>query len=457
MGVRISPNAGSAESFNKPANLAVNPRMRGAPGMPVCFTGPDQPGNLKKRREKIMKKLEKITGKIREITADKSQAVANYTYADASVQAELRLSAEWTITAPVDQINYPRDLSGENRELWHEMANISWDIANATKLKSGRKHEIVKINAKTKNGPAQRIEAKNSWLIESGKQFLADYREATKKSNLVKIRNAIAALQSQQKSLLPKLREKNSEYLAVKKTAREEQKTKNTESLKSGKFWEADTETLKLYFHPPFDKNYLADVSEKWRAALFLECESVSYKRYSGDWGHKLAGTEHGYLCGIDDNGDEWGHECHVSLSRDDFGDCKFDATVEEAMCDLFTITQDNLKKCTRQGDLLFCPTKICKTDSHEHCRSCGKTADQHTQGGYCYYQPHIHKAPIMEPESEWIPRESHIITSPTLRHNGVYFAADNEITVSHTSHTMVTLPAGEYRLYMSQVADPVD
>lgn len=38
--------------------------------------------------------------------------------------------------------------------------------------------------------------------------------------------------------------------------------------------------------------------------------------------------------------------------------------------------------------------------------------------------------------------------------YNGVYFRADSEITVSHTSHATVTLPAGEYRLYMSSEPD---
>lgn len=30
-------------------------------------------------------------------------------------------------------------------------------------------------------------------------------------------------------------------------------------------------------------------------------------------------------------------------------------------------------------------------------------------------------------------------------------------ISVTHTSHATLTLPAGEYRLYMSRVADPAD
>ncbi|MDD2657213.1 MAG: hypothetical protein PHD04_00945 [Candidatus Pacebacteria bacterium] len=438
------------------------------------------------------KKAQQIMEKINGITAQKTPVIATHYVRDESVQAELRLHAEWAIRVPVDEIHFPKRIaptpddfyrSGMDKtDPWCNMSKIAISIAEVSRL-SDRSYPnpqkrweniIIKINLKTKTGPERRSEAKNQFLVDAGSAFLADYRAATKKSNLAKIRKQITTLQSQQKALLPKLREANSLYLAGKKTEREAQKIKNAEALKSGKFWEADADTLKSYFHPPFDKNYVADVSEKWRACLILECESVSYRGYNDEWRHKLSATGDAYLCGIDDNGDEWGHHCHVPLSRDNYGNGGFDATVEEAMCDLFDISPANLAKCQRQGDLLFCPVKIRTEDGPEHCERCGGTKSQHYEstetsddgqreriylachypGCFQEYNPHIHKAPLLEPTEKWTPRESHEITSPSLYRNGRYFRAADEITVTHTSHAAVTLPPGEYRLYMSRIAN---
>jgi hypothetical protein len=431
---------------------------------------------------KTEKRAQQIAEKITRIRADKSQVIATYQTRDESVQTELRLSASWKIRVPVDEINYPRDLSGGNGALWSQMSTLAWDITKISTIMERRMPEryaphAIRINERTKTGPERRAEAKNLWLIEAGNAFMADYRLATKKSSLAKIRKQIAALQAQQKALIPALRESNSLHLSGKKTEREAQKQKNADALKTGRFWEADQETLKGYFHPPFDKNYLADVSEKWRAALFLECESVSYKGYNNEWRHKLSGTGDAYLCGIDDNGDEWGHRCHVGLSRDNYGNGGFDATVEDAMSDLFDIAKSDLAKCQRQGDLLFCPEAIPAAD-RTICAICGETESEHHNsvrildeekqittnylacyfsGNYQEYKARTIKAPILDPSEKWTPRESHDISSPSLRRNGRYFAADHEITVSHTSHAVVTLPPSEYRLYMSTVVDPVD
>lgn len=238
---------------------------------------------------------------------------------------------------------------------------------------------------------------------------------------------------------------------------------------------EADKEALKGYFHPPFDKNYLADVSERWRAALFIECESINYKDYNGNWRHKLGGTGRGYLCGIDDNGDEWGHRVEgLPQGRDDHDNLSLDSTVEEAMAILFGIRAAALAECTRQGDLLFCPAKI-PSENKVICERCGMPESQHfaskldldsergiyedylacyCAGSYERYSPRTIKAPVLEPEEKWTPRESHDITSPSLQRNGRYFRADHQITVSHTSHPTVVLPPGEYRLYALRVED---
>jgi hypothetical protein len=358
------------------------------------------------------------------------------------------------------------------------MFGLSLEISKTANIKeeTGWTTTHIKINEKTKSGPERRAEEKALFIIKTGKQFLADYKAATKKSSLSKIRKTITDLQTQQKALLPKLRESNSVYLAGRKAAKEEQKNRNAEALKTGRFWEADKETLKDYFNPPFDKNFVADVSETWRACLILECGSESWKDYNGNWRYKLVGTGRGYLCGIDDNGDEWGYTVeNLSQSCDNYGNAALEGTVEEAMAKIFDISVRAIPDCYRQGDLLFHPEIIRKEDSPEHCANCGLTRDKHIEAewipdegagakrlccdkyGYKLYTPHIHKAPTLTPAESWEPRESHIITGEGFEHNGIYARGANDITVTHTSHPTIVLPAGEYRLYMSRVADPVD
>lgn len=403
----------------------------------------------------------RIDEKIKGLLADKSQVIATYATHDTSVQAELRLSAEWQISVPVDSINYPRNLDpAGDMGHWNEMARIDWEIRKAAMLLLRTIPTThIKISEKRKNGYELRARAKTEWIAKTGAQFLADYKAVTKKRNLAAVRKQINALQSQQKAILPELRAANSAYVLARKNAKAEQTAKNAEALKSGRFWEADKDALKGYFHPPFDKNYLADVSEKWRAALFLECKSSSYKNYSGNWGHKLVGTGYGYLCGIDDNGDEWGFVVSgLPQSHDEYCDAKLDTTVEEAMAEVFEINSRLLEKCTRQGDLLFCPVKI-PTETKTVCALCGSKWEP-DEDGRCScgsWSGDTIKAPTLKSAETWTPREAHDISSKSLRHNGRYFTADDEITITHTSHTTVMLPAGEYRLYMSRMAQDED
>ncbi len=371
--------------------------------------------------------------KIRAIIQARTPVISSYRTEDTSVQAELRLSAEWSIRLPLDEIHYPKRLgpspnsvSVDSQDPWHRMWRLAAEAQHVASLVSVRTGTtVISINAKTKTGPERRAEAKATWEAETGKRFLVDYKAATGKCKLAAARKRITEIQAEQKALLPQLREINSRYLAGKREQRESQATINTEALKSGQFWLASKDALKDYFHPPFGKNFLADVSERWRAALFLECESESYKRYNDEWGHKLVGTGRGYLCGIDDNGDEWGHRVNdLYQGYDEFGSRRPEGTVEEAMSILFDISQSWLKACERQGDLLFCRDAVIPEDV------------------------------TLTHEATWTPRESHKMTSPSLRHNGRYFAAEDPITITHTSHATVTLPAGSYELYPLQVRD---
>lgn len=375
-----------------------------------------------------MKKLASINSKIQAARSEKSIA-AQYQISDDSVQAELRLRASWTISVPVDIINYPKDLNPDrpNRALWEQMYNLATEIRHVATLVDHRSpdgygYHSIKINARLKNGEAKRAEAKAAWQIEIGRQFLADYREVSKKSTLTKVRQQITALQSQQKTLIPQLRASNAAYLAERKTHNAEQARKNAEALEAGRFWEVDKEILKNYFHPPFNRNYLADVSRKWRAALYTEMNSTAWKAGSGDWRHKNIGTGRAYICGIDDNGDEWGHRVDLSgyLDHDNYGDMGYaGVTIEDAMSELFEISRNSLAACTRQGDLLFCSGKIEDT-----------------------IVLHLHEGP-------YAIRESHEVLSTGLMCNGgQYFSSPNPLYIRHTSHNMVTLPPGEYRLY---------
>ena len=395
--------------------------------------------------KKIAKKLEKINARIAAIKADPT-LICTYKIIDSSVLAELRLFATWEIKYPVDEIHCPKRLrprewqgerivpdGDESRAyiarsiipdpLWPVLETLARKINTLAILDSDSRALTVKISAATKSGPERRVEAKINFEIEAGTDFLAAHKAALKK--LPKIRKEIAALQAEQKKLLPALRRANSEYLSARKSAKAVERQADADALASGQFWKAGRDALKDYFHPPFARNYLADVSERWRAALYPEMDSTAWKAGKGDWRHKNIGTGRGYLCGIDDNGDEWGHLVDLVhyLDHDQYGDCGYVATVEDAMSALFDIQPCFLTNCTRQGDLLFCPATIPAVELHA--------------------QP-----------DPWAVRESHTISSPGLYRNGRWFRSDNEITVGHTSHETVTLPPGEYRLYALQVAD---
>lgn len=375
------------------------------------------------RAKKLQERIEKEINKAKELGIE-----SNFYIWDDSVKKELRLRANYTTSYIVDAIHYPKNLEGDiMHPLWQQMKEI--DIA-ITKTKQSKMFTtpttIIEINENLKEGPAKRAIAKAEFTIEHGIQFLDKLQKFSTKTNLKNLRRDISILQSQQKELTPQMRKVNSEFITKRKHAKEEKTRKNQEALTEGRFWECDTDVLKSYFHPPFSKNYLVDVSERWRAALFLECKSNSYKRANGGWGHKLVGTGDGYLCGIDDNGDEWGHPVVIWQSCDEFGDTELSGTVEEAMSSLFAIQQNKLDSCYRQGDLLFCQESI----------------------------PRDHTLELKAQRYPWEVRESHMISSPTLERNERYFQALNEIVVSHTSHNTVILPAGEYKLYELQIAD---
>lgn len=415
-----------------------------------------------------------IRDRVELVRQDKLLAV-QYSTQDTSVQAELRLRAEWEIRYPVDEIKYPKNLARDNNPLWSQMWEIRQQILSAARLKRGAHGgedyhpTVIRISAATKFGPAKRHEARCAWEIEAGQAFFEDYKSVAGARNLARIRKTITALQDQQKALIPQMRAANSAFIQLRTQAKQEQARKNEEALKTGRFWEADNEAVKSYFDPPFDKNHLADVSEKWRAALFTECKSSAWKAGRGDWRHKLVGTGAAYLCGIDDNGDEWGHRCNVA-SMGDHGDLTPEGTVDDAMSDLFGISVRELANCQRQGDLLFCPAQIPPAEDRTVCSECGavwvsvvvhrndELEEEHYGCQVCkllWSRPKMIAGVKLAPEPEpWEVRESHRVESPALERNGRYFRSTSPISVTHTSHAPLTLPPGSYRLYAIRVAD---
>jgi hypothetical protein len=417
------------------------------------------------------KKLSTITKKIDE--AEKHPGFnISYEIEDSSVQAELRLSAHMTIRLAVDHIHYPKNMAGDGSPLWNEMALITEKISGFEKIYNKSETHCVKISSRTKTGPSIRDAERKTFKIRMGNVFLTAFRDAEKQ--IKNRRKQIKNIQKDQKQLIKKLRAHNSAHLAKRKAEKEEIARKNTEAITSGKFWNANKEALKDYFNPPFDKNFLADVSERWRAALFLECRSVSYKNFNGNRGYKLEGTGRGWLCGIDDNGDEWGHPVdEICGSIDDFGNMGLDCTVDGAMSKLFGIGILKLTDCQRQGDLLFCPTEI-PIERREWCRWCGHKRDEHIvctdadadlgatyEYLACPTMPNFqYDATVRKPvelysqDEPWEIRESHTVESDGLMRNGQYFKSENEIKITHTSHAPVILQPGEYRLYELQIED---
>lgn len=431
---------------------------------------------------KQLKNLATIKTKIAGYATGKTNPALQglWRYTNSSVQTQIRLSLEAHVSIRVDEIQHPKNIAGDKWESaeyqpWRDCYTISQQINQAATIYRQSPYLTIDTPSRSKSALAERERIVEQWQIEQGNAFLQACQVSARE--IAKRRKQIAALQAEQKKLIAQMRSRNSAYMMERKSAAAERRQADQQALTSGEFWKASKDALKGYFHPPFDKNYLADVSEKWRAALFLECESESYKRYNGEWGHKLVGTGSGYLCGIDDNGDEWGHMVQgVYGSLDNFGNHGFDVTVEEAMAELFQVTTRTVNESMRQGDLLFHPEQI-PSEDREVCAQCGYKKSDHypsnemirrdegfDERSYlaCYhknnfqeYAPKIIPAVKLNPQPEpWEIRESHIVSSPGLVRNGRYFRSDSEIVVSHTSHAEVKLPAGSYRVYALPIPD---
>lgn len=353
------------------------------------------------------------------------RVTAEYSLADDSVQRELRLCVLYSVVLKVDHITPPK-ARPQDHPLWQQFFCLGSQIRAAALLVPRTKHyHDFRANSTTKVGQAARSQEEQRVRAEWAAEFLSAYRQAVRR--IPAARKQVAALQAQQMALLPQMRAANLGLFRERKQEISAQRARDAEALESGRFWEASRDAIKDYFHPPFRRNYLSDVSERWRAALYTEMEDTAWKAGRGDWRHKNIGTGRGYLCGIDDNGYEWGHQVDVGgyLGVDRYGDLDYaGVTVEQAMASLFGIRANLVSSCSRQGDLLFCPVTIRRDDIELHRQ-----------------------------DEPWEIRESHTVQSVGLLRNGDYFSSPNAITVTHTSHAELTLPAGDYRVYRLLVA----
>lgn len=372
----------------------------------------------------------------------RTDVVAFFAIRDNSVTTQLRLDLEMGYRIRPDQIKYPRDLSGQNPAA-RTLREFEIEIDRCARLYYYTESYRLSANSRTKTGDQQRTAAIAAFRLVSGNEFV---RRSPGKKAIAAAWAKIRDLQARQKALIPKIRATNAGIVAGRKATAQQKR----DALTAGRFWECDAKTLKNYFHPPFAAKALVDVSEKWRAALFVETESTNVSNTRGQYWHKSEPTDQAWLCGIDDNGDEWGFNPSRSHDRFDFDD-----TVETAMAAAFGVSIYELPRCTRQGDLLFCPVSIPATQQTV-CSLCGRPWEPvdinpvETRCSWCQYGlEHRVEPPTLTPQTEpWEIRESHTVASDGLERNGRYFRSPSTITVTHTSHAPVTLDPGEYRLY---------
>ena len=125
------------------------------------------------------------------------------------------------------------------------------------------------------------------------KENYSEYRQA--------INTVVLVVSDYIKSANKLTQEDNSEYLKHKRQLRELE----VRALEAGDYYNVSDETLKQWIKETFPefrrKLYILDRSSKYRAVLFCTLELHPYF-------NKLVPAEY-YLCGEDDNGEEW---CHL-------------------------------------------------------------------------------------------------------------------------------------------------
>jgi len=293
--------------------------------------------------------------------------------------------------------------------LKYDALKLQSSVPGAYFAQSGLRHEYTLINREietltTGDKQSDRLNSKSE--VKRRKFVAAHIRTCRKLQRALKavtpaVIAKVADLQKRHAEIIKEIRKINSEALTTHKKAASAAREAEKQALTDGRFWECSENTLKNYFNVPFDRRKLLDVSEQFRAALFVELEY-------GGYGTGIVPTHRAYLCGIDDNGEEWGFRLEASWDYND--------KVADAMAVLWEVPKTIIEKSFRQGEIIFWP-------------------DQFPVGI------------TMQPAEDWQIAPSHVITSPSLRRSRVsYIYSDDPITVTHPTHKPLILPAGEYR-----------
>ena len=245
--------------------------------------------------------------------------------------------------------------------------------------------------------------ARAAFLQSKVMDCLTVYRRLLGKRESIK--KKVAKFQQRQAEIIKEVRKVNGELIASRRQVLQAER----DALVAGRFWECREVLLKDFFRVPYDKRKLVAVSEQYRAALFVEVD------VNDSYGYKT------YLCGIDDNGEEWGFRLggHFSYDCGEYG-------IERAMARCWDTTVSVVQRSFRQGEILFFPTPIPRN------------------------------VPL-EAETEWQVAPNHTASSPDLWHNGEYMGSSAAITVSHPTHPPLTLPPGDYQVLIHEMGDPLD
>jgi|GEM_PF-5415148 len=265
--------------------------------------------------------------------------------------------------------------------------------------------ECVSARVDTRNISRQRDATLRAIrMCETADRMLA----RTRKSRVRKI----ATLQRRQSEIIREIRRLNGAVVVERRRAAKAHREAEKEALAAGRFWECSEQTLKNYFSVPFRKRKLVDVSERHRAALFLD---LDYEGYGV--GLQPSGVAH--LCGIDDNGEEWGFRLLVYRS--------YDVTVVDAMMTCWGVRRDIIERATRQGEILIWSENI----------------------------PDDVRLESADDEHDIAP--SHTVRSETLQINGEYFYATTPIIVEHPTHAAIWLQPGSYRYASHDMSADID
>jgi len=247
------------------------------------------------------------------------------------------IEVEWHFSLLHTPLPTPQKvLSSDDKKAW-KARSIAWNLISKIKETATSQHISARLNSASKRKRQQWLREKAAEARGVLQQFMAE-----KDERLEKIQRYEKALNC----ILRYIRKKNSEYLKACREAKKREREEARKAFNRGEFWRADEDYLKKFFNPPFSKSKLTDVSEKWRACVFVELEYWQ--------GEGLRPTTRAYLCGIDDNGQKWGQIVQKQYDSWDYQGWSYSTSVEEVMSEVFGCIVD--KDCIRQGDVLIRP-----------------------------------------------------------------------------------------------------